>query len=452
MNDLEKFGQPFWLDLKRPYFPKLGGDINADIVIIGAGISGLKLAHALAKRGISSVILEGAQAGEGASGRNQGSINVGPNTLYAETIEALRSTCGAHAQRYAHRLWQLGSLNLELMEAQMDELGINCDFQKEGFHMLARRDVEGWEMLLSGYKLDAQLMQKDGLKAEWMDESSAISRGGNSLYAGGLFYPKDSQFHSGKFAIGLAQGITRSRHIRLFENTRVLRIEQAGTSVNIVTTYGNVTAQHVFLLTNALVPQHIPALAPAMRAERGQVFVTEPLPQRPCRGSFGTAMAWWREIPEEDGRYRLLFGGGRVRDEPDSLFRQFDKQGNPHPKLESEGFSPSVMHQRRLDLEFKKLFPSLASARISHRWGGLQSFTADRLPLVGTFDPTRNIHGMAGFSGRGNSYSNIGAEFLADRVAGNKGMIEQQFGDLFEKLMAVNRISAKWSSWESSND
>ncbi|MBM4005629.1 MAG: hypothetical protein FJ295_20460 [Planctomycetes bacterium] len=56
------------------------------------------------------------------------------------------------------------------------------------------------------------------------------------------------QFHSGKYVIGLARGVS----------------------------------QHP-------------------RAERRQVLVTEPLAQRPCRGSFGTAMAWWREISEPDG-------------------------------------------------------------------------------------------------------------------------------------------------------
>ncbi|MBP89747.1 MAG: hypothetical protein CMJ64_24085 [Planctomycetaceae bacterium] len=56
-----------------------------------------------------------------------------------------------------------------------------------------------------------------------------------------------------------------------------------------------------------------------MHAERRQVLVTEPLAGRPCRGSFGTNLAWWREIIEPDGRFRFLFGGGRERDEPDSL-------------------------------------------------------------------------------------------------------------------------------------
>lgn len=452
MSGLAGYGLPFWLDLDRPQFPPLETDLTADIAIVGAGIGGLKLAHALARRGISSVILEGAQVGEGASGRNQGTICIGANSTYAEAIEAFRPSCGGEARRYARDLWQLGVANLELMKAQLAELEVRCDFQAEGFYQLARQDAEGWEELVTKYADDVRLMTEDGLQAAWLDRKTAVARGGNDVYGGGMVYPQDCQFHSGKYAVGLAQGIARLRPVRLFEHTRVQELKPGRTSVAVVTPRGTVSARHVFLLTNALVPQQVPALADAMRAERGQVLVTEPLAQRPCRGSFGTTRAWWREILEPDGRFRLLFGGARKRNEPDSLFRQFDAAGRPHPKLESEGFRPSVAHQQRLDVEFRKLFPGLATARITHRWGGLQSFTADGLPLVGTFDPARQVHGMAGFCGRGNTYSNVGAEFLAARVAGATSIVEQQYGALFDRLMAVNRSSARWGAWETTNE
>lgn len=452
MSYLAGFGRPFWLDFNRPHFQPLDRNLTTDIAIVGAGISGLKLAHSLSKRGISSVILEGARVGEGASGRNQGTICSGANSLYDDTIELFRPVCGTESRWFARVLWQLGVENLRLMGNEIAELDIHCDFQKEGFCSLARRDVEGFEALLQEYRTDVKLLQEDGFQVEWMDEKEAAERGGSSLYAGGMCYTADGQFHPGKFVVGLAQAVGRSHRVRLFEQTRVLRIENGTTSVAIVTPHGTVSAQRVFLLTNALVPQHVPLLAGGMRAERGQVFVTEPLTQRPCVGSFGTAMAWWREILEADGRFRLLFGGGRRRDEPDSLFRQFDGQGKPHPKLESEGFSPSVAHQQRLDAEFRKLFPLLASARITHRWGGLQCFTADALPMIGVFDADRRIHGMAGFSGRGNTYSNVGAEFLAARVAGVTCAIDKRYGGLIDRLLTVNRVSAKWDSWETSNE
>ena len=77
-----------------------------------------------------------------------------------------------------------------------------------------------------------------------------------------------------------------------------------------------------------------------------------------------------------------------------------------------------MAHQRRLHARLDEIFPHLADTPVTHRWGGLQSFTFDGLPVIGVFDPERRIHGMAGFSGLGNSYSNVGAAHLAARIAG----------------------------------
>ena len=92
---------------------------------------------------------------------------------------------------------------------------------------------------------------------------------------------------------------------------------------------------------------------------------------------------------------------------------------------------------------FAAIFPHLSGTRITHRWGGLQSFTFDGLPEIGLFDPQRRIHGMAGFSGLGNSFSNVGGAYLADRAAGICGAVEQRFAAPLELLLAPGRDTAK---------
>src|SRR5256885_13424582 len=93
-------GLPYWLDLPRPAFPSLDGDTTADVAIVGAGIAGLKFARYLSQRGLTSVVLEGAKVGEGASGRNQGTINHSPNVGYAQFARV-------HGRDLARELWQL---------------------------------------------------------------------------------------------------------------------------------------------------------------------------------------------------------------------------------------------------------------------------------------------------------------------------------------------------------
>src|SRR5262245_61173944 len=102
---MTQFGLPFWLHLPRPAFPRLNGNVTTDVAIIGAGISGIKLAYYLSKHGLSSVILEAKRVGEGASGRNQGSICSGSGILYHEAIKLFGPTCGADARKFARALW-----------------------------------------------------------------------------------------------------------------------------------------------------------------------------------------------------------------------------------------------------------------------------------------------------------------------------------------------------------
>lgn len=442
LQTLTGYGLPYWLDLPRPRYPALDGDRSADAVVIGAGICGLKIAHYLQQQGLTTVILEGRQVGEGASARNQGSINHGAAANYADCIARF-------GRPEAQLIWQLGLENHRLTQAQLATYAIDCDYEVCGYTFLARHDQPEWESTLAAYRHDYELLAEDGFAVDWLHEDDAQRATGNGLFAGGLCYRTDGQFHSGKYVVGLAQGVTRSPLVTLYEATRVQRIVRRGAITQVATAHGVVSTPLVFLALNALAPQQVPPLAPALRAERGQVLVTEPLANRPCVGGFGTALAWWREIHQGDGRFRLLFGGGRKRDEPDSLFPQFTADGQPHPLLETEGFSPSLAHQGRLDEQFALLFPHLAGVRITHRWGGLQSFTADDFPEVGLFDEERQIYGAAGFCGRGNCYADVAAAFVVAKALGQAGSLPEYFYYLMERIMPVRRHSAAWGAWQS---
>ena len=437
------YGLPFWLDIDRPRYGRIEHDITADVVVVGAGISGLKLARCLARYGADVVVVDAGRVGDGASGRNQGCITYGEG-CYAEYSRV-------HSREMARQLCRLGLESHRLIREQIQEFEIECDYQNNGSFALVRPDIPGWEEQLESYSNDCALLREDGFDVVMVAADEARERSGSPHPVAALAKFEAAQFHSGKFVSGLARGISQLENVRLFEETRAQRIEFQGNTVQVHTPGGVVTAERAFLATNALVPQLVPKLERGLRAERGQVFVTEPLAERPCRGCFGSSLAWWREVVEGDGRYRLLFGGGRARDEPDSLFPQFTESGDPHPHLTSEGFSPSIEHQQRLDTQFGILFPHLAGVRITHRWGGLQSFTCDSLPMVGEFDPSRRVHGIAGYSGHGNCYADVAAEFLAGKAAGVKSDIELQYGPLMEKLLKPGRDTANWGLWETTH-
>ena len=440
--DLTGYGLPYWLDIERPRYPALAADTRADVAVVGAGIAGLKLADYLSQQGLSCIVLEAKQVGEGASSRNQGCIVTGLSVSYAELA-------AAHSREVARGLVALSHHNQELLEQQMAHHGIACDYEVLGENLLVRGDLPDHEQALAGLRRDAAMLTEDGFAADYLDAAAARAVTGNPLFAGGACFRRDAQFHSGRFVVGLGVAVARSPRVQIFEQSPVVAIESPADGAHLVrTARGSVSAAHLCLATNALVPQLLPALTGTLRAERGQVLVTAPLAERPCRGCFSSGLAWWRDIRERDGSYRLLFGGGRTRDERDSLFPQYAADGRRNRRIASAGFSPTVAHQRRLHARLGEIFPHLAEAPVTHRWGGLQSFTFDGLPAIGVFDPERRIHGMAGFSGLGNSYSNVGAAHLAARIAGAGDGLAPPFLETLQLLLAPARTGARWPGTE----
>ena len=436
---------PYWLELPRPDLPCLDRDLTADVVVIGAGISGLKVARCLDRYGLRTVVLEASRAGQGASSRNQGGIHQDPSMGYLECSKS-------HGRKAACALWQMGVENHRLLHAQIQEHQIACDYEVNGSVKLLRRDTPDWQLQLDACRQEVDALRADGFDVVALNEQEAIELGNNPIYVGGMRYLTNAQFHSGKFVVSLARAVADLPNVEVYEQARVHQIEPQGSGLKVTCATGAISCRSACIGTNAVAPQIFPELADALRAERGQIFVTALLSERPCKGAFGTEMAWWREIIEPQGRFRLLFGGGRQREEPDSLFRQFTASGASHPKLESEGFSPSAEHQQRLEQQFAILFPQYTSIPITHRWGGLQSFTADGMPEIGLFGDTGRVFGMAGLCGRGNTHTDVGAEYLAGRMAGVESNIERRFGWLFTTLMQVGRQSAVWGPWRSAFD
>ena len=140
--DLTGYGLPFWLDIDRPRYPALAGDVRADVAIVGAGIAGLKLADAAAAHGLDCVVLEAKQVGEGASSRNQGCIVTGLPVSYGELAARV-------SRDVARSLVNLSHHNQELLEEQMTRHGIACDYEVSGECVLVRGDHADLEAALA---------------------------------------------------------------------------------------------------------------------------------------------------------------------------------------------------------------------------------------------------------------------------------------------------------------
>lgn len=384
-------GLSFWHDSVpddlSPRAP-LPGDTDVDVAIIGGGLTGLWTAYYLTERNptLRIAVLEKHIAGFGASGRNGGWCSA----LFPASTASLERKHGRDAAVAMRRA----------MIATVDEVGrvtaaegIDCDFVKGGTIAFARSSAQ-----LRAAQADVAEAAKYGV-----DELELLGRDRTRAAAsiGGSFDPACARLHPAKLVRGLAR-VVEKRGVSIFEQTEVLGYGPGSVS----TTRGMVTARVVV----AALEGYGATLASTRRRVLplySLMIATEPLSDET-----------WSEIGIEHGqtftdyRHLLVYGqrtadnrmafGGRgaryhwgssIRPEYDTVDRVFD-------------------HLRAAIID---LFPIVADAAITHRWGGPLGVPRD-WHASASFDPASGLASAGGYVGDGLSTTNLAGRTLADLI------------------------------------
>ncbi len=445
----------YWLDM--PYTPTdpLHEGLDVDVVVIGAGVTGVTSALFLAECGARVAVLERREVATGATGRNGGFMLAGTHEYYVEAVEELTKLYGADGRKMAREAWRIALANHELMTGLMKKYSIRCDYHRHGSYVVAmKRPDRGshpnpLERIVQSY----DLLREDGFDVAYLDEDSIYEIKRSPLLAGALWNRFDGELHPVKYVRGLADAAKRLG-VLFFENTPVTEVERhrpdatgrsdhngrgsargrpdvRNTSALLVhTPGGRVRTQHVLLGMNAYTPQLDARYERRIIPHRGQVFTTEPVSDRLFNGVFYANDGWdfWRQLhdgPGEGGR--LLFGGGRnhhVRAEQGFHFLR--RRGRSSRTYRGYKEQPTRAVQKSNDRAFNSTFPHLADLGRSHRWGGVMGFSYDSSPFVGETE-TPGVHIVAGFTGRGNAYATVAARMLSDRLLGRPSEVQQAF-------------------------
>ena len=384
--------ESYWLDTAPPFVTACEGPVDglADVVVIGAGFTGLSAALALGKRGASVTVVDAGRVGGGASGRNGGQVNTG----VAQDFVALAAQLGIERASACYRAFADA---VDTVERLIREEQIDCDYLASGKlklaskpHHLAHLEKTA-DLIRRTVDTDIELIDGDRIRSEVQSDS----------FHGGLLQRHGGQMHMGKFTVGLAEAAVR-RGAKLYENAAVTSIVKDGSAHRVVTTRGEVRAKQVLIATGP--SRHGPfgwyrrRLAPV----GSFIVVTEPLPPEllakvlPNRRAYTTTRLmhnYFRVTPDS----RLLFGG-RAR---------FTASERP-----SDAKSGRILQQG-----LTAMFPMLSSARIDYCWGGLVDISADRLPHAGQHD---GIYFSMGYSGHGTQMSTHMGQVMADVMDGRE--------------------------------
>ncbi len=374
--------------------PALPGDREFDVAIVGGGLTGLWSAYYLLKRspGLRVAILEKEIAGFGASGRNGGWCSA----LFPASTGALERRHGLDAALAMRRAMidtvaEVGRVT--------DAEGIDCDYSRGGTLLFARSAPQ----LIRAREEVAEAERYGVDRILWSSSPQGVSRPGPTSTLATLLEPACARLHPGKLVRGLARVVERMGAV-IFEQTEVLSWEPH----RVTTTHGTVTADTIVIATEgygATYQQTHRRILPLYSL----MIATEPLPDE-----------LWDELGIEHGqtfgdfRHLLVYGQRTA----DNRFAFGGRGARYHwGSAIRPGYDrvPRVFeHLRRALVE---LFPQIADAAVTHRWGGPIGVPRDWHAAV-DFDAANGIAWAGGYVGDGLSTTNLAGRTIADLVTG----------------------------------
>ncbi len=342
---------------------------RVDVLIVGAGYTGLSAARATAGAGAATLVLEAGSVGAGCSGRNGGQV--------AYSIKpSLASLTKLYGEQRAYAICREGREAVAYLRALAAETDADFDWRERGCFFGAHTPRHFAAMLKEAEHQPRGLEQRISVVSRAEQRCEIDS----DFYHGGLVYHDDASVDPMRLLLTL---LRRAEHAgaTVLDHCAVASIRPRGDGFEVSTARGSVRARQVLIATNGysgpMSPWHRRRVIPIGSYQ----IATEPLGVERVRALIpqGRNIVDSRRVvvyyrPSPDGE-RIIFGGRAALSESDP-----------------QACTP------RLKAMLTQVFPQLRSASITHTWVGWVAYTFDTLPHLGL---SQGIHYCMGYCGQG---------------------------------------------------
>ena len=380
----------YWIDtvsnLQKEYM-KLNNNINADVCIIGGGLTGLTTAYYLKDSNLSVCVIEKDKICSHTSGNTTGKITSQHGLFYKYLIDSK----GAD---YAKQYLKANEQAIQNIEDIIEKEKIECDFKHENSYVFTQKLDE-----VSKIKdeIDAinTINYKNSIKAEFVKEIDIPIN-----IMGAIKFSNQAQFHPVKYAHGL---INSMKNVNIYENTKALDIKKEDNKYRIITENGSIIkCKYLVIATNYPII-NFPGYY-FLKMYQVMSYIIAIKPNGP------------------------IYGGMYINiEEPTISIRNQDDLvligGNSHKTGAKIDLKKAY---DGLENIASKIYPKY---ELKYKWCTEDSVSLDKIPYIGEFSKLMpNVYVGTGYKKWGITSSNIGAKIISDKILGK----ENVYGEIFK--------------------
>jgi glycine/D-amino acid oxidase-like deaminating enzyme/nitrite reductase/ring-hydroxylating ferredoxin subunit len=365
-----------------PDAPRLEGDLRCDIVVVGAGIAGLSVAHELAASGRKIIVLDRGTLAGGVTSRT---------TAHLAPVcdDGVASLIQLRGEDTAKLFQQSQEAAVDRIEAIVKKQEIACNFRRldaflfpaMGMEFAEARDQQSKEYDALR-KVGATVERVKGVPLKGFEDAPALR------------YSHQATFHPLKYVRGLIAAIEENGGL-LFANSAVVKIEELDNGVRVSTDAGSVTAAQAVFATNSPINDRV-ALHSKMAPYRTYAMAyTIP------RGTLPDALYW--DMADPYHYVRLNPGPGTT----DYLIAG----GADHKSGEADD---GDVRFEAIDAWIRSLVPQLGKE--VHRWSGQVMDTIDYCGLIGRNPGSDSVYVATGDSGQGMTHGALAGLLIKDLI------------------------------------
>lgn len=391
MDAAEERPQSLWAAITPPgpALSRLTGTVEADVVVIGAGFTGLSTALHLREAGVDVAVVEAMEPGWGASGRNNGQVIP---TLSRPDPDDIIARHGAAGERFVALLRDSASTLFDLarryqIQAEQEQTGWIQPVHSQGRIRIAERRVRQWS--------------KFGAAVELLSRDETRRMLGSEAWYGGFWNRSGGHINPLALSRGLARAVLE-RGGRIFANSPAIDFKRDRDRWLVTTEKGRIIGRALVVATNAYTGEFSKSLLPAMAHEVVPVFswqmATQPLSQA-ARSTIIPGRQAMSDTHGElyfaryDARNRLVTGGAVIG------------PGNKPERLKA------IVAAR-----LQRLWPQIGPVDFDYVWNGYVGMTTDFLPRIHRLGP--DAYGWSGCNGRAVALSIALGDELSKAVRG----------------------------------